>query len=133
MFSGHMFLMRHRTRCMSCSFERLHIKFKRGFFWPEIYLLLSDQIQQNCINCGVCMGKYFCQKCKFFDDDVCCVEFIFTFFHCISNLPISMLFLIWFTVVIRSQRNNTTVMDVEYVGTTLSSRLSTIFHVFLVH
>ncbi|WVZ20722.1 hypothetical protein V8G54_008044 [Vigna mungo] len=28
------------------------------------------QVQQNCINCGVCMGKYFCGTCKLFDDDV---------------------------------------------------------------
>ncbi|PWA36673.1 CHY-type/CTCHY-type/RING-type Zinc finger protein [Artemisia annua] len=28
------------------------------------------QVQQNCINCGVYMGNYFSQKCKFFDDDV---------------------------------------------------------------
>lgn len=33
-------------------------------------LCITEQdIQQNCINCGVCMGKYFCAKCKFFDDD----------------------------------------------------------------
>ncbi|PWA94064.1 CHY-type/CTCHY-type/RING-type Zinc finger protein [Artemisia annua] len=30
----------------------------------------EQDVQQNCINCGVCMGNYFCQKCKFFDDDV---------------------------------------------------------------
>ncbi|PKI78809.1 hypothetical protein CRG98_000876, partial [Punica granatum] len=29
----------------------------------------EQDVQQNCINCGVCMGKYFCAKCKFFDDD----------------------------------------------------------------
>ncbi|XP_072080566.1 E3 ubiquitin-protein ligase RZFP34 isoform X5 [Arachis hypogaea] len=28
------------------------------------------KVQQNCINCGVCMGKYFCGICKLFDDDV---------------------------------------------------------------
>nr|XP_007132333.1 hypothetical protein PHAVU_011G086000g [Phaseolus vulgaris]ESW04327.1 hypothetical protein PHAVU_011G086000g [Phaseolus vulgaris] len=27
------------------------------------------KVQQYCINCGVCMGKYFCYICKFFDDD----------------------------------------------------------------
>ncbi|KAK2401073.1 HCO3- transporter family [Trifolium repens] len=27
------------------------------------------QVQQYCINCGVCMGEYFCGTCKFFDDD----------------------------------------------------------------
>ncbi|KAF5744781.1 zinc finger family protein [Tripterygium wilfordii] len=30
----------------------------------------EQDVQQNCINCGVCMGKYFCAQCKFFDDDV---------------------------------------------------------------
>ncbi|KAG8655173.1 hypothetical protein MANES_04G013301v8 [Manihot esculenta] len=30
----------------------------------------EQDVQQNCINCGVCMGKYFCAKCKFFDDDI---------------------------------------------------------------
>ncbi|KAI3511840.1 hypothetical protein L1887_19000 [Cichorium endivia] len=30
----------------------------------------EQDVQQNCINCGVCMGNYFCQKCKFFDNDV---------------------------------------------------------------
>lgn len=39
-------------------------------FMHEFDLLLSFQVQQNCVHCGVCMGKYFCSKCKFFDDDV---------------------------------------------------------------
>lgn len=30
----------------------------------------EQDVQQNCIHCGVCMGQYFCSKCKFFDDDV---------------------------------------------------------------
>ncbi|KAJ9558866.1 hypothetical protein OSB04_013480 [Centaurea solstitialis] len=30
----------------------------------------EQDVQQNCINCGVCMGKYFCQICKFYDNDV---------------------------------------------------------------
>ncbi|XP_052200648.1 E3 ubiquitin-protein ligase RZFP34-like isoform X2 [Diospyros lotus] len=29
-----------------------------------------EKVQQYCISCGVCMGKYFCPKCKFFDDEV---------------------------------------------------------------
>ncbi|XP_019465016.1 PREDICTED: E3 ubiquitin-protein ligase MIEL1-like isoform X2 [Lupinus angustifolius] len=28
------------------------------------------KVQQYCINCGVCLGKYFCGTCKFFDDDI---------------------------------------------------------------
>ncbi|RXH80801.1 hypothetical protein DVH24_004715 [Malus domestica] len=30
----------------------------------------EQDVQQLCIQCGVCMGNYFCSKCKFFDDDV---------------------------------------------------------------
>ncbi|KAG5556822.1 hypothetical protein RHGRI_007168 [Rhododendron griersonianum] len=30
----------------------------------------EQDVQQKCIQCGVCMGKYFCSKCNFFDDDV---------------------------------------------------------------
>ncbi|KAL8139031.1 hypothetical protein V2J09_005032 [Rumex salicifolius] len=30
----------------------------------------EQDVQQYCINCGVCMGRYFCGKCNFFDDDV---------------------------------------------------------------
>lgn len=30
----------------------------------------EQDVQQNCISCGVSMGKYFCPECKFFDDDV---------------------------------------------------------------
>ncbi|KAJ6913569.1 hypothetical protein NC651_015947 [Populus alba x Populus x berolinensis] len=29
----------------------------------------EQEVQQVCINCGVCMGKYFCEACKLFDDD----------------------------------------------------------------
>uniref|UniRef100_A0A9I9DVM8 E3 ubiquitin-protein ligase MIEL1-like n=1 Tax=Cucumis melo TaxID=3656 RepID=A0A9I9DVM8_CUCME len=30
----------------------------------------EQDVRQYCIQCEVCMGKYFCAKCKFFDDDV---------------------------------------------------------------
>ncbi|XP_055812159.1 E3 ubiquitin-protein ligase RZFP34 isoform X3 [Solanum dulcamara] len=30
----------------------------------------EQDVQQKCIQCGICMGKYFCSKCNFFDDDV---------------------------------------------------------------
>ncbi|GAV73448.1 zf-CHY domain-containing protein/zf-RING_2 domain-containing protein [Cephalotus follicularis] len=30
----------------------------------------EQDVHQYCINCGVCMGKYFCAKCKLFDDEV---------------------------------------------------------------
>ncbi|GKV42030.1 hypothetical protein SLEP1_g49487 [Rubroshorea leprosula] len=29
----------------------------------------EQEVRQVCINCGVCMGKYFCEICKLFDDD----------------------------------------------------------------
>lgn len=29
----------------------------------------EQDVQQYCVNCGVCMGKYFCGICNFFDDD----------------------------------------------------------------
>ena len=28
------------------------------------------QVSQACISCGVNMGEYFCDVCKFYDDDV---------------------------------------------------------------
>lgn len=30
----------------------------------------EQDVQQDCANCGACLGKYFCAKCNFFDDDV---------------------------------------------------------------
>ncbi|GAB2215184.1 hypothetical protein Droror1_Dr00019563 [Drosera rotundifolia] len=30
----------------------------------------EQDVQQYCIECGVCMGKYFCGICNFFEDDV---------------------------------------------------------------
>uniref|UniRef100_A0A0D9V503 CHY-type domain-containing protein n=1 Tax=Leersia perrieri TaxID=77586 RepID=A0A0D9V503_9ORYZ len=29
----------------------------------------EQEVREVCINCGVCMGKYFCEVCKLFDDD----------------------------------------------------------------
>ncbi|XP_078427639.1 E3 ubiquitin-protein ligase RZFP34-like isoform X2 [Wolffia australiana] len=31
---------------------------------------IEQDVQHYCESCGVCMGEYFCEKCKFFDDDV---------------------------------------------------------------
>ncbi|KAI9093579.1 hypothetical protein K1719_027028 [Acacia pycnantha] len=54
----------------------------------------EQEVRQNCINCGVCMGKYFCETCKLFDDDIskqqyhcngcgiCRVGGCENFFHC---------------------------------------------------
>ncbi|CAJ1972148.1 unnamed protein product [Sphenostylis stenocarpa] len=56
----------------------------------------EQEVQQNCINCGVCMGKYFCGTCKLFDDDIskqqyhcsacgiCRTGGSENFFHCIK-------------------------------------------------
>lgn len=33
------------------------------------------QAAQVCSNCGVNMGEYFCNICKFYDDDVKCFDF----------------------------------------------------------
>ncbi|KAJ6743610.1 CHY-TYPE/CTCHY-TYPE/RING-TYPE ZINC FINGER PROTEIN [Salix viminalis] len=54
----------------------------------------EQEVQQVCINCGVCMGKYFCETCKLFDDDtskkqyhcggcgICRIGGLENFFHC---------------------------------------------------
>ncbi|THU58589.1 hypothetical protein C4D60_Mb03t15960 [Musa balbisiana] len=45
-------------------FQTLH------FHLQPVRTSLYPGVQQICINCGVCMGKYFCGTCKLFDDDV---------------------------------------------------------------
>eukprot|EP00271_Cylindrocystis_brebissonii_P006683 TRINITY_DN19448_c0_g1_i1.p1 TRINITY_DN19448_c0_g1~~TRINITY_DN19448_c0_g1_i1.p1 ORF type:complete len:330 (+),score=49.32 TRINITY_DN19448_c0_g1_i1:271-1260(+) len=30
----------------------------------------EQEVNHVCVNCGVCMGLYFCATCKFYDDDV---------------------------------------------------------------
>ncbi|XVE63581.1 hypothetical protein DITRI_Ditri07aG0031400 [Diplodiscus trichospermus] len=54
----------------------------------------EQEVRQVCINCGVCMGKYFCEACKLFDDDtskrqyhcdgcgICRIGGRENFFHC---------------------------------------------------
>ncbi|XP_006291570.2 E3 ubiquitin-protein ligase MIEL1 isoform X1 [Capsella rubella] len=54
----------------------------------------EQEVAQFCSNCGVCMGDYFCDLCKFFDDDtskkqfhcddcgICRVGGRDKFFHC---------------------------------------------------
>ncbi|MCL7044037.1 hypothetical protein MKW94_021032, partial [Papaver nudicaule] len=37
--------------------------------WISWFICSTSQ-RYKCRNCEVCMGKYFCTKCKFFDDDV---------------------------------------------------------------
>ncbi|KAA0038782.1 E3 ubiquitin-protein ligase MIEL1 isoform X2 [Cucumis melo var. makuwa] len=54
----------------------------------------EQEVRQDCINCGVCFGKYFCESCKLFDDDtskkqyhcngcgICRIGGRENFFHC---------------------------------------------------
>uniref|UniRef100_A0A5B7AR75 Putative RING finger and CHY zinc finger domain-containing protein 1 n=1 Tax=Davidia involucrata TaxID=16924 RepID=A0A5B7AR75_DAVIN len=54
----------------------------------------EQEVRQVCINCGVCMGRYFCETCKLFDDDtskkqyhcsgcgICRIGGREIFFHC---------------------------------------------------
>lgn len=39
----------------------------------------EQEVQQVCINCGVCMGRYFCGTCKLFDDDTSKKQY-----HCVG-------------------------------------------------
>lgn len=53
----------------------------------------EQEVRQVCINCGVCMGKYFCETCKLYDDiskkqyhcegcGICRIGGREKFFHC---------------------------------------------------
>lgn len=86
---------------------------KRGFIIENV---LALQVQQHCIQCGVCMGNYFCSECKFFDDDVSrLVQFplkllvlLLIYLHCHERLSFS-----------RSQKISTIVMNVVSAGSAL--------------
>lgn len=75
--------------------------------------LLVLQVQQHCIQCGVCMGNYFCSECKFFDDDVSFLiqvsletprlALIYLHYHDLSSFA-------------RSRKINTIVMNVVSAG-----------------
>ncbi|KAJ8430917.1 hypothetical protein Cgig2_015399 [Carnegiea gigantea] len=82
----------------------------------------EQDVQHNCIKCGVCMGKYFCALCKFFDDDVsicfvlalCVMIYSTTFGFC---FPLRSMFQCNEVVMVgRSQRSSITVMTVESAG-----------------
>nr|XP_043640090.1 probable E3 ubiquitin-protein ligase RZFP34 [Erigeron canadensis] len=30
----------------------------------------EQEVRQTCVNCGVCMGRYFCGSCKLYDDNI---------------------------------------------------------------
>ncbi|KAK2983119.1 hypothetical protein RJ640_022591 [Escallonia rubra] len=54
----------------------------------------EQEVRQNCVNCGVCMGRYFCGSCNLYDDDtskkqyhcdgcgICRIGGQENFFHC---------------------------------------------------
>ncbi|XP_019056370.1 PREDICTED: E3 ubiquitin-protein ligase MIEL1 isoform X2 [Tarenaya hassleriana] len=60
----------------------------------EVWLTNMHNVHQFCVSCGVCMGKYFCEVCKLFDDDtskkqyhcdgcgICRIGGRENFFHC---------------------------------------------------
>jgi hypothetical protein len=49
--------------------------------------LFLVQVSQVCISCGVNMGEYFCDVCKFYDDDV---GLIFVYYgYALSVVPVS--------------------------------------------
>lgn len=65
--------MWYRTRCnfpKYYTFKKFSANFGDFFFNVDHIVLYYNQVQQYCTSCGVCMGKYFCTTCKFFDDDV---------------------------------------------------------------
>ncbi|KVH95639.1 Rubredoxin-type fold [Cynara cardunculus var. scolymus] len=64
----------------------------------------EQEVRQMCVNCGVCMAKYFCGACKLFDDDV--RPFFLFIFRCLE-FP----------------RDSTTVMDVVFAGCCYSNLL----------
>lgn len=66
--------------CSVCDTEQ-PVFFMFQYFWYGIFIagLVSfdfqlnprtSQVAQVCTNCGVNMGEYFCDICKFYDDDV---------------------------------------------------------------
>lgn len=48
--------------------------FYDSWFFITIYHCL--QVARVCTNCGVNMGEYFCEICKFYDDDVNIMIFV---------------------------------------------------------
>lgn len=66
-----------------------------------------------CINCGVCMGKYYCSKCKFFDDDVSCFDELL---EQLDYLLLVICFIYMLFLLLRFQRINTTAKNVESAG-----------------
>lgn len=54
----------------------LDLKLLPCSLFVSIYIDFMDspltvvQVARVCTNCGVNMGDYFCDKCKFYDDDV---------------------------------------------------------------
>lgn len=49
------------------------------------WLKFVAQVSQVCVSCGVNMGEYFCDVCKFYDDDVSSNFVIFCYAFCIDH------------------------------------------------
>ncbi|KAG5562659.1 hypothetical protein RHGRI_005398 [Rhododendron griersonianum] len=45
----------------------------------------EQEVRKICISCGVCMGRYFCETCKLFDDDVSGCSFSYSSFPYVSG------------------------------------------------
>lgn len=71
--SGDMCSLWHRAACESvCGFVNINFLdmtiFKITIGYKGTFG--NFQVAQVCTNCGVNMGEYFCEVCKFYDDDV---------------------------------------------------------------
>lgn len=58
---------------------------KVGALAVQVVCSLCDyeqDVKQVCERCGVCMGDYYCDKCKFFDDKVSTSTESNLRFHC---------------------------------------------------
>lgn len=98
-----------------------------------LLLCTFSQVQQMCINCGVCMGRYFCSKCKFFDDDVSILSHFIPKKSWVFSL-MKFCITIFFICISSYQRNNSIVMNVESAGPNYSfNSLYSLFHFLLLY
>ncbi|XP_073009422.1 E3 ubiquitin-protein ligase RZFP34 [Typha latifolia] len=72
---GEIFYCRHCHNEAKNSLE-IHLRDRHEIPRHEIKKVIctlcstEQDVQQYCSNCGVCMAKYFCAKCNFFDNDL---------------------------------------------------------------
>ncbi|XP_042047257.1 E3 ubiquitin-protein ligase MIEL1-like [Salvia splendens] len=69
--------MKPRLFALSVTLSNLYfpstLVLNRSRFFPTICILIFYcliQVAHVCVNCGVNMGEYFCEICKFYDDDI---------------------------------------------------------------